>query len=344
MSVRAFLLPVVVVATLACAEPPRYTLVEITGLPAGLASGSKIDEQGRVLVGVRTAHSGVDRSYLWTEGQLTPLPALQGQGRCIARAMSADGLIGGSCGPFDTLVPTLWRNGVPEVLSVFGTDLADVMGMSSNGNICGYARAFAEQTAWHGFAVIDGELHDLGPTPFNDLSSADAINDDGVVALSWRTHRDRVAPFLWNASHGMRELPTLGGLQAGTTDINNRGEVVGWSENGRAEPIEGTHFKFPVRWDSQGRIETLPLPDGYPSGQANAISEAGVAVGEASRFDLPPFRGVIWLGGEVHILNDTTTLPPGWSIRTASDINDRGEILVQVEVNGQRRAAVLRPE
>jgi hypothetical protein len=86
------------------------------------------------------------------------------------------------------------------------------------------------------------------------------------------------------------------------------------------------------------------LPTGYPTGQANAISEAGVAVGEASHFDFSPFLGVIWVGGEVQILNDTTTIPPGWSIRTASDINDRGEILVQVEVNCQRRVAVLRPE
>ncbi len=329
---------------MAGAGPARYTLVEITGLPAGPVSGMKIDELGRVLVSVRTANDGVDRSYLWTDGQITPIPALQGQGRCIARAMSADGLIGGSCGPFESLVPTLWRDGVPEELAVFGTGLADIMGMSPNGNICGYARAFAGQTAWHGFAVIDGKLHDLGPTPFNDLSSADAVNDDGVVALSWRTHRERVAPFLWDASHGMRELPTLGGLQAGTMDINNRGEVVGWSENGRFEPIEGDHFKFPVRWDAQGRIEPLPLPDGYPTGRARAVSESGAVVGEASRFDLPPFRGVIWVGGEVHILNDSTTLPAGWSIRTASDINDRGEILVHVEVNGQRRAAVLRPE
>jgi uncharacterized membrane protein len=344
MSVRAFLFPIAMVGTLAVAEPPRYTMVEITGLPAGPATGMEIDEQGRVLVVVRTANGGVDRSYLWTEGQLSPLPALQGQGRCITRAMSADGLIGGSCGPFDTLVPTLWRNGAPEVLPVFGTDQADVMDMSPNGNICGYAKAFDEQTGWHGFAVIDGTLHDLGPTPFNDLSSADAINDEGVVARSWPTHRDRVAPFLWDATHGMRELPTLGGFQTGTTDINNRGEVVGWSENGRVESISENHYKYPVRWDAEGRIGQLPLPTGYPTGQANAISEAGVAVGEASHFDFSPFLGVIWVGGEVHILNDTTTIPPGWSIRTASDINDRGEILVQVEVNSQRRVAVLRPE
>lgn len=343
MSVRAFLFPIAVVATLAGAEPPRYTLVEITGIPGVSITGMDIDEQGRVLCASR-GPGNFERSYLWIDGQVTPLPALPGQGRCIARAMSEDGLIGGSCGPFESLVPTLWRNGVPEELPVLGTTLADIMDISPKGNICGYARAFAEQTAWHGFAVIDGTLHDLGPTPFNDLSSADAINDEGVVALSWRTHRDRVSPFLWDASHGMRELPTLGGLQAGTTDINNRGEVVGWSENGRVEPIEENHYKYPVRWDAEGRIGQLPLPDGYPAGQANAISEAGVVVGEASRFDLPPFRGVIWVGGEVHILNDTTTFPPGWSIRTASDINDRGEILVQVEVNGQRRAAVLRPE
>lgn len=343
MSVRAFLFPIAMVGALAVAKPPRYTMVEITGLPAGPVTGLEIDEQGRVLVSVRAA-GGFDRSYLWANGQITTLPALQGQGRSIARAMSADGLIGGSCGPFETLVPTLWRHGVPEVLQVFGTDLADIMDMSPNGNICGYARAFAEQTAWHGFAFIDGQLHDIGPTPFNDLSSADAINDDGVVALSWRTQRDRFAPFLWDASHGMRELPTLGGLQAGTTDINNLGEVVGWSENGRVDPISGNHFKIPVRWEADGRIETLPIPTGYPGGQVNGISETGVAVGEVSQFDLPPFRGVIWLGGEVHILNDTTTLPAGWNIHTASDINDRGEILVQVEMNGQFRAAVLRPQ
>lgn len=344
MSVRAFLFPVAVVATLAGAEPPRYTLVEITGLPAGQRSGPAIDNNGRVLVVVRNT-SGVDLPFLWEDGELTALPTLNPPERGVARAMSEDGLLGGSCGSFETLTATIWRDGVPQALPTFGTDLSDIMDISPSGNICGYARAFAEQTAWHGFAVIDGVFHDLGPTPFNDLSSADAINDNGVVALSWRDVKNRQAPYLWDADHGLRELPSFGGVESSILDLDAAGNAVGWSQDGRVNPLSPQLFERPARWDASGRIHALPLPAGWPTGLASSINESGVIVGEVSQFGLLPVRAVVWIDGQVHLLGDLVEFPSaGWVILRARDINDRGEILANAEFNGQSRVVVLRPQ
>lgn len=344
MSVRAFLFPIAMVGTLAVAEPPRYTMVEITGLPAGQRAGPAIDNSGRALVVVRN-NSGVDLPFVWEDGELTALPTLNPPERGVARTMSEDGLLGGSCGSFETLTATIWRDGVPQALPTFGTDLSDIMDISPSGNICGYARAFAEQTAWHGFAVIDGVFHDLGPTPFYDVSLSHAINDHGVVGLSARDVNSREVPYLWDAEHGLRELPSLGGVQSGILDLDEAGNAVGWSQNGRVNPLSSQLFELPARWDASGRIHALPLPAGWPTGLAKSINESGVIVGEVSQFGLLPIRGVIWIDGQVHLLGDLVEFPSaGWVIRSARDINDHGEILANAEFNGQSRVVVLRPQ
>jgi uncharacterized membrane protein len=344
MPVPASVVPVVLLAALAGAEPPRYTLVEITGLPPGQRSGPAIDNSGRALVVCRNT-SGVDIPFVWRDGVLTALPTLNPPERGVARAMSDDGLFGGSCGPFESLTATIWRDGVPEALPTFGTDFSDIMDISPSGNICGYARAFAEQTTWHGFAVIGGVFHGLGPTPFRGGSFSHAINDRGLVAMFGRDLNDRQPPFLWDAEHGLRELPTFGGIESSVLDLDETGNAVGWSQDGRINPFNHQPYALPARWDASGRIHALPIPPGFPTGMANSINESGVIVGEVSHNGLRPIRGVVWFEGQAHFLSDLIHFPSaGWVINSPRDINEGGEIIANAEFDGEQRVVVLRPQ
>jgi len=90
----------------------------------------------------------------------------------------------------------------------------------------------------------------------------------------------------------MTQLPTLGGTNAGTGMINNRGEVAGWAEkNGPPDPdcpagvaVNGTgpqvlDFEAVIWGPKPGQIRELrPFP-GDSVGMAFGINDSGQAVG-----------------------------------------------------------------
>jgi uncharacterized membrane protein len=321
-----------------------YALTVLPQPVAGFVAVSDIDKKGRVLYGVRD-QQGNDRPFLWSDGVVTALPLPIGAPRGIARTMSDDGLIGGSTGPFSNLSATLWRDGQPERINPFDTDLSDIMWVSPSGNICGYARPFQGQTTWHGWAIIDGEFHDMGPMPFHDVSAGNVINDAGLVAGSWENERGRNVPFLWDAEHGVRELPSLGGVVSQVRAMNNAGVVVGSSSRGTNDAAVPLAAEVPVKWDENGRITTLARPAGFPTGLALAVSESGHVVGYANNFGTGASVALLWIDDDMVVLQDVVAFPEsGWTLRTATGINDSGQIIGIGRRNGVDFAVLLTPQ
>lgn len=165
-------------------------------------------------------------------------------------------------------------------------------------------------------------------------------------------------------------LASLGGSSSGAMDINESGQIAGYSTNYVPGGFGNEH---PVIWESDGTIRDL-LPSGYAGGRAVAINESGQVAGwlfgstGMTPFVWSPGTGVRLLPtvpGEQHhgafAINDAGVVA-GWSGRSAvvwedgvmrvvhhdpnlwstvTDINNLGEVVgyYEPEYNGTPQTA-----
>ena len=193
------------------------------------------------------------------------------------------------------------------------------------GRINDHGQALFEYTA------LDNRLHvgffdgarviDVNP-PNADVTTIGALNDRGMVAAQTRVAVDQVpapfAPLRWTAGSGRTMLARLNPEgDSFTTDINNRGEIVGSARTGPGD----APFRA-VRWTAQNRLMLLQAPAGYSHTFAGVINEHDVTAGSGN--DAAGNTTVLlWdAAGRVSILG-------ALGARSAApvDINDRGEIV-----------------
>jgi probable HAF family extracellular repeat protein len=97
-------------------------------------------------------------------------------------------------------------------------------------------------------------------------------------------------PFMWR-NGVMTPLPTLGGNNGYATDLNNRGQAVGFAENSTNDPscIAPQVFDFEaVMWESEsGEVHELPHFRGDSIAAALAINEKGQVVGGSGVCETP---------------------------------------------------------
>jgi probable HAF family extracellular repeat protein len=227
-------------------------------------------------------------------------------------------------------------------------NFAMVMGLNNQGwaeNMDGVVNAPENSTGTtiaSGRAVIgiygfNIDLGTLGKHDGNSWNNYGGINDRGEAVgysetadpdpngediCGFHTHLTCV-PFLWRDGH-MRALPTLGGNNGQASAINNRGEVVGFAENGAVDStcpadagIINNRIALPALW-KRGNVEPLPLVDHDVDGLANGINYRGQAVGYSGTCTTA--RAVVWKDDNVYPLK-----VEGYS--SAYAINNRGQIV-----------------
>ncbi len=169
-------------------------------------------------------------------------------------------------------------------------------------------------------------MHDLGTLGGTDAGILGRkgnveMNERGqVVACSYTnskrnptTGTPTLDPFLWD--HGiMHDLGTLGGTSGCAINLNNRGQVVGYSNLARDES------QHPFLWDGKVMRDLGPL--GSTFGYANSINDNGEVGGSAS-FHGEPTHAFLWKNG---FMTDLGTLPHGTFSSTMS-INSRGDVV-----------------
>jgi probable HAF family extracellular repeat protein len=171
------------------------------------------------------------------------------------------------------------------------------------------------------------------------LSEIAETDPNGEDVCAFGTHRQCLAAVWKDGS--LRALPTLpGGNNANPFWINNRGQVIGFSENGTldstciaATPFQVQRFEA-VIWGPNGEIRKLRPLEGDVVAFGFGINDKGQAVGSSglcSNTALPPFaagpqaaHAVLWeKDGSPH---DLGGLVSGGTINIPGGINDRGEV------------------
>ena len=337
----------------------RYQVINLGALPgATWAYGATINNQGWVM-GESGVASGnwpvVTHATLWNNGVVTDLGTLGGPGSGIDWVQKNDrGLIvvlsqtanidpnnEDFCNfPFNTELTcagAVWQNGVLTALPTLGGYNAYPGSLNNLGQIVGAAETTTQDPTCAPPQVLDfeaviwgpkpGEIQALPPFPGDSTGIAVGINDHGqVVGVSGGCAPYGLSIFhalLWQDGRPV-DLGSLGGPN-GTVPfvINNRGEVVGYSD--LADGVT-THAFLWTKHDRMRDLGTLP---GDVFSSASGINEQGQIVGGSCDAS-GNCRTFLWENGVMSDLN--TLVCPGTSLYlngtgvAGPDINDRGEI------------------
>jgi probable HAF family extracellular repeat protein len=199
----------------------------------------------------------IAHGFLWQKGVLTDLGALPGLNSSAAFGISDSGSSAGFSELSNVIDPIL---GVPETHAVLWkdgqiTDLGTLEGgyesvafqVNSGAQVAGVSQNLVPDTfdpfgtQQRTFLWQNGVMQDLGT-----LGGPDAgllgfkgnveINERGqVVACSFTSYNPGplgvppVDPFLWDKKKGMIDLGSLGGTSGCAINLNNRAQVVGYS-------------------------------------------------------------------------------------------------------------------
>jgi len=327
------------------AAADSYTVTDL-GLLPGTANSwvwqQTINNDGVVAVYANSiadpnAFTG-DSSYLWQNGQITPLPGLPGATDTIAFALNNHGqVVGRSTVPGAPNHPVLWDQGVIQMLDELpGDNKGAALGINDHGQVVGYSASTATgiRTAviWY-----KGTLSQLPSLPGGGgFDEALGINEKGqIVGLSGPGGGlDHIT--LWD--HGVAiDLGTLGGDFGEAVAINNKGEICGTSTTAIGGPD-------PFLWED-GVITDLGVLAGDVDGVAYDINNRGQVVGysESNPSDLTTGHALLWENGGMISLQTMISTDSGWTLLQALGINNRGQIVGFGIHDGQYRAFLLTP-
>jgi probable HAF family extracellular repeat protein len=237
----------------------------------------------------------------------------------------------------------------------YSTGYSTAYGINNRGQVVGISELGAGG-GYHAFLFDTDKMIDLGTlsiNPRNHNSRANAINDRGQVVGSSETDAMQTHAFLYE-NGTMTDLGTLpGDVNSTALGINNSGQVVGNSDDGRTShaflyekgtmidlgKLAGAPFSFATGINERGQVVgNLP---GNPflfdkgamvnlaagsglNGLAQAINNRGDAVGYQS----PSGKSLFFRKGEVIDISKTPTA----TFLVAQAINDSGQVAGIIEV------------
>jgi probable HAF family extracellular repeat protein len=323
------------------ASGPGLVVLNNRGTYAAIANTAAANPNANCFIPFNAGDCFVEHPVLWHKGTLTDLELLPGGANGQTVSISENGLIAGFSenGMTDPLsgLPVgravLWtKDGkVIDLGTVPGGTGSMVIAVNNRGQAVGFSDndvsdpfsmvgGFATQT--RAFLWQHGVMEDLGTLGGSD-SIAGNLNERGQIAGISYTDSNAspncpwaltTHPFFWEKGK-MTDVGSLGGTCGAVNWMNNRGQVVGFSN------VTGDQSNHAFLWDKEHGLKDLgTLPGGSFSG-ANWINDAGEIAGASDVSN--GGHAVLWKNGAMIDLG----LLPGDCNSEALAINSHGQIV-----------------
>lgn len=300
-----------------------YRLFNLGTLSGGQSRPTAINSAGKV-----TLYNAIDGDYraFLQEGTRMDLGTLGGAQSYASGLNDTDRVVGYSETAAGVEHAFLWTpagtGGVPgnpqmRDLGTLGGLVSQAFAVNAAGQVTGYAETGAEP---HAFLFSGAAMIDIGSLTGLPNSFGYDINDlSHVAGTAYDKNYKRPVPFLYRDNTAV-DLGALGGKGASALALNNRDEVVGYSEI-----AGGTEHAFLYTAGQMLDLGTLGGDWSY----ALAINNEGAVVGgsftDSANTLYHPF---IYDHGVMLDLNDEMDdSGMGWELIEAYGINDTGQIV-----------------
>ncbi len=143
----------------------------------------------------------------------------------------------------------LWQDGVRTDLGTLDRDWSSASAIGEDGVVVGYSRLVQGSGIAYGFRWSDGVMTRLPALGTNTYSGANDINSAGVI-VGWSGPSSAVAtPVIYAPSGEVIDLGTLGGTQGSAYNINERGDIVGYSYTSGNQSRHAFVYRDGRLWD-----------------------------------------------------------------------------------------------
>ncbi|MBN1123606.1 MAG: DUF3466 family protein [Sedimentisphaerales bacterium] len=352
-----FMITTLFLSSLACGEI-MYELIDLGDLSGGNSCARAINNLGQV-VGYNEVE-GNRHAFYWdsTDGMID-LGTFEGYASAAWDINDERTVVGHYTSPNGSSYydhPFIWTEpdgmtGIqyPYPYTDLGYRKGQALGINNQGQIVGYGGQGGDT---YPFIYENGQYTALDHFTYMQ-SGAYAINEEGRIAGFSRIDVEHLnhtssefSGILWDINGDMTIMrPFLAGstnlAESFAYDINNQGRVVGTNLSLRTNYDLRTFI-----WDeTNGLIELDAFEDYFSS--AVAINESDQVVGYYGQiYDQYYLPEIAFIWDEINGAVDLNTLIDpltGWTLVSAYDINDYGQIVGMGIFNGQERAYLLNP-
>jgi probable HAF family extracellular repeat protein len=352
-------------AALATAQRPHYTVTDLGTLPGGTFSQATAVSNNGFVGGLSTARDGTQRAVIWYQGRVIDIskPGLlgpnsgafginsSGQAAVLAESLAKDPKNENFCGYGTGLkcLPFFWQGGVMTPLPLLGGNNGSIGNINNRGEVVGIAENdIADPDCPHtvlpsgtGPQILDfeavvwgprqGEIRVLRPLPHDTVGVALWINDLGEAVGASGTCANSSLPPLAFGPHAV-----MWGRDGTPHDLGNLGGTanVGLSINNQGQVVGAstlTEKSAPTDahaflWTKEtGKIRDLGTLSGDSASAGLGINDGGDVVGVSFDADGNP-RAYLWRNGVMTDLNTLVSASSPVFLLFADAINNRGEI------------------